>query len=122
MSKRNMNYVADKAWEIFPVPLLMTDMEVRVQFYVKRKDDEKLRHVANGVKNRLDDKYTVMLAKGERKRLSEDYNMTSSEIYRYLDMELRRIVEMMEAHPEKYMQVILKEALINRISASFSIM
>lgn len=50
MSKRNMNYVADKAWEIFPVPLLMTDMEVRVQFYVKRKDDEKLRHVANGVK------------------------------------------------------------------------
>lgn len=101
-----MNYVADKAWEIFPVPLLMTDMEVRVQFYVKRKDDEKLRHVANGVKNRLDDKYIVMLAKGERKRLSEDYNMTSSEIYRYLDMELRRIVEMMEAHPEKYMQVI----------------
>ena len=100
-----MNYVADKAWEIFPVPLLMTDMEVRVQFYVKRKDDEKLRHVANGVKNRLD-KYTVMLAKGERKRLSEDYNMTSSEIYRYLDMELRRIVEMMEAHPEKYMQVV----------------
>lgn len=106
MSKRNMNYVADKAWEIFPVPLLMTDMEVRVQFYVKCKDDEKLRHVANGVKNRLDDKYTVMLAKGERKRLSEDYNMTSSEIYRYLDMELRRIVEMMEAHPEKYMQVV----------------
>jgi hypothetical protein len=108
MSKRNMNYVADKAWEIFPVPLLMTDMEVRVQFYVKRQnqDDEKLRHVANGVKNRLDDKYTVMLAKGERKRLSEDYNMTSSEIYRYLDMELRRIVEMMEAHPEKYMQVV----------------
>lgn len=106
MSKRNMNYVADKAWEIFPVPLLMTDMEVRVQFYVKRKDDEKLRHVANGVKNRLDDKYMVMLAKGERKRLSEDYNMTSSEIYRYLDMELRRIVEMMEAHPEKYMQVV----------------
>lgn len=106
MSKRNMNYVADKAWEIFPVPLLMTDMEVRVQFYVKRKDDEKLRHVANGVKNRLDDKYIVMLAKGERKRLSEDYNMTSSEIYRYLDMELRRIVEMMEAHPEKYMQVV----------------
>lgn len=106
MLKRNMNYVADKAWEIFPVPLLMTDMEVRVQFYVKRKDDEKLRHVANGVKNRLDDKYTVMLAKGERKRLSEDYNMTSSEIYRYLDMELRRIVEMMEAHPEKYMQVV----------------
>lgn len=106
MSKRNMNYVADKAWEIFPVPLLMTDMEVRVQFYVKRKDDEKLCHVANGVKNRLDDKYTVMLAKGERKRLSEDYNMTSSEIYRYLDMELRRIVEMMEAHPEKYMQVV----------------
>lgn len=101
-----MNYVADKAWEIFPVPLLMTDMEVRVQFYVKRKDDEKLRHVANGVKNRLDDKYIVMLAKGERKRLSEDYNMTSSEIYRYLDMELRRIVEMMEAHPEKYMQVV----------------
>lgn len=103
-----MNYVADKAWEIFPVPLLMTDMEVRVQFYVKRQnqDDEKLRHVANGVKNRLDDKYTVMLAKGERKRLSEDYNMTSSEIYRYLDMELRRIVEMMEAHPEKYMQVV----------------
>lgn len=106
MSKRNMNYVADKAWEIFPVPLLMTDMEVRVQFYVKRKDDEKLRHVANGVKNRLDDKYTVMLAKGERKRLSEDYDMTFSEIYRYLDMELRRIVEMMEAHPEKYMQVV----------------
>ena len=106
MLKRNMNYVVDKAWEIFPVPLLMTDMEVRVQFYVKRKDDEKLRHVANGVKNRLDDKYTVMLAKGERKRLSEDYNMTSSEIYRYLDMELRRIVEMMEAHPEKYMQVV----------------
>ena len=106
MSKRNMNYVADKAWEIFPVPLLMTDMEVRVQFYVKRKDDEKLRHVANGVKNRFDDKYTVMLAKGERKRLSEDYDMTSSEIYRYLDMELRRIVEMMEAHPEKYMQVV----------------
>lgn len=108
MSKRNMNYVADKAWEIFPVPLLMTDMEVRVQFYVKRQnqDDEKLRHVANGVKNRLDDKYTVMLAKGERKRLSEDYNMTSSEIYRYLDMELRRIVDMMEAHPEKYMQVV----------------
>lgn len=106
MSKRNMNYVADKAWEIFPVPLLMTDMEVRVQFYVKRKDDEKLHHVANGVKNRLDDKYTVMLAKGERKRLSEDYNMTSSEIYRYLDMELRRIVDMMEAHPEKYMQVV----------------
>lgn len=106
MSKRNMNYVADKAWEIFPVPLLMTDMEVRVQFYVKCKDDEKLRHVANGVKNRLDDKYTVMLAKGERKRLSEDYDMTSSEIYRYLDMELRRIVEMMEAHPEKYMQVV----------------
>lgn len=108
MSKRNMNYVVDKAWEIFPVPLLMTDMEVRVQFYVKRQnqDDEKLRHVANGVKNRLDDKYTVMLAKGERKRLSEDYNMTSSEIYRYLDMELRRIVEMMEAHPEKYMQVV----------------
>lgn len=106
MSKRNINYVADKAWEIFPVPLLMTDMEVRVQFYVKRKDDEKLRHVANGVKNRLDDKYIVMLAKGERKRLSEDYNMTSSEIYRYLDMELRRIVEMMEAHPEKYMQVV----------------
>lgn len=108
MSKRNMNYVADKAWEIFPVPLLMTDMEVRVQFYVKRQnqDDEKLRHVANGVKNRLDDKYTVMLAKGERKRLSEDYDMTSSEIYRYLDMELRRIVEMMEAHPEKYMQVV----------------
>lgn len=103
-----MNYVADKAWEIFPVPLLMTDMEVRVQFYVKRQnqDDEKLRHVANGVKNRLDDKYTVMLAKGERKRLSEDYDMTSSEIYRYLDMELRRIVEMMEAHPEKYMQVV----------------
>ncbi len=103
-----MNYVADKAWEIFPVPLLMTDMEVRVQFYVKRQnqDDEKLRHVANGVKNRLDDKYTVMLAKGERKRLSEDYNMTSSEIYRYLDMELRRIVDMMEAHPEKYMQVV----------------
>lgn len=56
MSKRNMNYVADKAWEIFPVPLLMTDMEVRVQFYVKRKADEKQRHVANGVKNRLDDK------------------------------------------------------------------
>ena len=108
MSKRNMNYVADKAWEIFPVPLLMTDMEVRVQFYVKRQnqDDEKLCHVANGVKNRLDDKYTVMLAKGERKRLSEDYNMTSSEIYRYLDMELRRIVDMMEAHPEKYMQVV----------------
>ena len=108
MSKRNMNYVADKAWEIFPVPLLMTDMEVRVQFYVKRQnqDDQKLRHVANGVKNRLDDKYTVMLAKGERKRLSEDYNMTSSEIYRYLDMELRRIVDMMEAHPEKYMQVV----------------
>lgn len=108
MSKRNMNYVVDKAWEIFPVPLLMTDMEVRVQFYVKRQnqDDEKLRHVANGVKNRLDDKYTVMLAKGERKRLSEDYNMTSSEIYRYLDMELRRIVDMMEAHPEKYMQVV----------------
>lgn len=108
MSKRNMNYVADKAWEIFPVPLLMTDMEVRVQFYVKRQnqDDEKLRHVANGVKNRLDDKYTVMLAKGERKRLSEDYDMTSSEIYRYLDMELRRIVDMMEAHPEKYMQVV----------------
>ena len=55
MSKRNMNYVVDKAWEIFPVPLLMTDMEVRVQFYVKRQnqDDEKLRHVANGVKNRL---------------------------------------------------------------------
>lgn len=108
MSKRNMNYVADKAWEIFPVPLLMTDMEVRVQFYVKRQnqDDEKLRHVANGVKNRLDDKYTVMLAKGERKRLSEDYNMTFSEIYRYLDMELRRIVDMMEAHPEKYMQVV----------------
>jgi hypothetical protein len=108
MSKRNMNYVADKAWEIFPVPLLMTDMEVRVQFYVKRQnqDDEKLRHVANGVKNRLDDKYTVMLAKGERKHLSEDYNMTSSEIYRYLDMELRRIVDMMEAHPEKYMQVV----------------
>ncbi len=106
MSKRNMNYVADKAWEIFPVPLLMTDMEVRVQFYVKCKDDEKLRHVANGVKNRLDDKYMVMLAKGERKRLSEDYDMTSSEIYRYLDMELRRIVEMMEAHPEKYMQVV----------------
>lgn len=103
-----MNYVVDKAWEIFPVPLLMTDMEVRVQFYVKRQnqDDEKLRHVANGVKNRLDDKYTVMLAKGERKRLSEDYNMTSSEIYRYLDMELRRIVDMMEAHPEKYMQVV----------------
>ncbi len=103
-----MNYVADKAWEIFPVPLLMTDMEVRVQFYVKRQnqDDEKLCHVANGVKNRLDDKYTVMLAKGERKRLSEDYNMTSSEIYRYLDMELRRIVDMMEAHPEKYMQVV----------------
>lgn len=101
-----MNYVTDKAWEIFPVPLLMTDMEVRVQFYVKRKDDEKLRHVANGVKNRLDDKYIVMLAKGERKRLSEDYDMTSSEIYRYLDMELRRIVEMMEAHPEKYMQVV----------------
>lgn len=103
-----MNYVADKAWEIFPVPLLMTDMEVRVQFYVKRQnqDDEKLRHVANGVKNRLDDKYTVTLAKGERKRLSEDYNMTSSEIYRYLDMELRRIVDMMEAHPEKYMQVV----------------
>lgn len=103
-----MNYVADKAWEIFPVPLLMTDMEVRVQFYVKRQnqDDEKLRHVANGVKNRLDDKYTVMLAKGERKRLSEDYDMTSSEIYRYLDMELRRIVDMMEAHPEKYMQVV----------------
>lgn len=101
-----MNYVVDKAWEIFPVPLLMTDMEVRVQFYVKRKDDEKLRHVANGVKNRLDDKYTVMLAKGERKCLSEDYNMTSSEIYRYLDMELRRIVEMMEAHPEKYMQIV----------------
>lgn len=101
-----MNYVADKAWEIFPVPLLMTDMEVRVQFYVKCKDDEKLRHVANGVKNRLDDKYMVMLAKGERKRLSEDYDMTSSEIYRYLDMELRRIVEMMEAHPEKYMQVV----------------
>ena len=47
-----------------------------------------------------------MLAKGERKRLSEDYNMTSSEIYRYLDMELRRIVDMMEAHPEKYMQVV----------------
>ena len=70
-----MNYVADKAWEIFPVPLLMTDMEVRVQFYVKRQnqDDEKLRHV---------------------------------EIYRYLDMELRRIVDMMEAHPEKYMQVV----------------
>ena len=103
-----MNYVVDKVWEIFPVPLLMTDMEVRVQFYVKRQnqDDEKLRHVANGVKNRLDDKYTVMLAKGERKRLSEDYNMPSSEIYRYLDMELRRIVEMMEAHPEKYMQVV----------------
>ena len=99
-----MNYVADKAWEIFPVPLLMTDMEVRVQFYVKR--DEKLCHVANGVKNRLDDKYIVMLAKGERKRLSEDYDMTSSEIYRYLDMELRRIVEMMEAHPEKYLQVV----------------
>ena len=106
MLKRNMNYVVDKAWEIFPVPLLMTDMEVRVQFYVKRNDDEKQRHVANGVKNRLDDKYTVMLAKGERKRLSEDYNMTSSEIYRYLDMELRRIVAMMEAHPEKYMQVV----------------
>ena len=47
-----------------------------------------------------------MLAKGERKRLSEDYDMTSSEIYRYLDMELRRIVAMMEAHPEKYMQVV----------------
>lgn len=106
MSKRNMNYVVDKAWEIFPVPLLMTDMEVRVQFYVKRKDDEKQRHVANGVKNRLDDKYTVMLAKGERKRLSEDYDMASSEIYRYLDMELRRVVAMMEAHPEKYMQVV----------------
>ena len=44
-----MNYVADKAWEIFPIPLLMTDMEVRVQFYVKRKDDEKQRHVANGI-------------------------------------------------------------------------
>ena len=101
-----MNYVADKAWEIFPVPLLMTDMEVRVQFYVKRKGDEKQRHVANGVKNRLDDKYMVMLARGERKRLSEDYDMTSSEIYRYLDMELRRVVAMMEAHPEKYMQVV----------------
>lgn len=106
MSKRNMNYVADKAWEIFPVPLLMTDMEVRVQFYVKSHDDEKQRHVANGVKNRLDEKYTVMLARGERKRLSEDYGMTSSEIYRYLDIELRRVVEMMEAHPEKYLQVV----------------
>ena len=106
MSKRNRNYVADKVWEIFPVPLLMTDMEVRVQFYVKSKDDEEQRHVANGVKNRLDDTYTVMLARGERKRLAEDYNMTSSEIYRYLDMELRRVVAMMEAHSEKYMQVV----------------
>lgn len=105
-SRGNVNYVADKAWEIFPVPLLMTDMEVRVQFYVKSHNGEKQRHVANGVKNRLDDKYNIMLAKGERKRLSDEYDMTSNDIYRYLDIELRRIVKMMESHPEKYMQVV----------------
>lgn len=100
--KKRGNYVVDKAWEIFPVPLLMTDMEIRVQFYTIKRDDVPQRHVANGVKNRLNGTYTVMLAKGERKRLMDEYHMTSNALYRYLNQELKRAVAMMESCPEKY--------------------
>ena len=68
------------------------------------KPDSPTRHVANGLKNRLDDKYHVNLAKGERVRLTEAYGMSVNELYRYLDQELRRIVDMMERHPKKYLQ------------------
>lgn len=101
--------VVDRAWEIFPVPLLMTDMEVRVQFYTMEKPDQPRRHVANGLKDRLNQKYTIMLAKGERKKLTEQYGMSVNELYRFLDHELRRTVAVMEQHPDTYMQVVTAE-------------
>lgn len=107
VNKKKVNCVVDKAWEIYPIPLLMTDMEVRVQFYTMEKPEHPKRHVANGLKNRLNGRYTVMLAKGERKRLMAQYDMSVNELYRYLDHELRRVVEMMEQNPELYMQSMI---------------
>lgn len=105
--KKRVNCVVDKAWEIFPVPLLMTDMEVRVQFYTMSKPGQDGRHVANGFKNRIDGKYSVMLAKGERKRLTEQYGMSVNELYRFLDHELRRTVAVMEEHSDTYTQTVI---------------
>lgn len=105
-NKQHVQQVMDKAWEIFPVPLLMTDMEVRVQFYTMKREDAPQRHIANGVKNRATGKCDIMFAKGERKRLMEEYHMTSSALYRYMNQELRKAIEMMESAPEKYMQVV----------------
>lgn len=104
-------YVAEKAWEIYPQPLLMTDTEVRVQFYVKDEKTNAVRHVANGMKNRLDDKYAVMLVPGERQKLMDEYGFAVNQLYRFFDSELRRIVALMESHPEKYLRqsIVTKE-------------
>ena len=109
MSERNkqrVQQVMDKAWEIFPVPLLMTDLEVRVQFYTMSHEDTPRRHIANGVKNCATGKCEIMFAKGERKRLMSEYHMTSNALYRYLNQELQKTICMMEQCPEKYMQIV----------------
>lgn len=96
-------YAVGEVWNVFPVPLVMTELEARVRFYTVGSDDKPRRLVANGIKDRLSGTYQVMLMKGERKRLMMEYHVSSNELYRYLNLELRRSVDMMELHPDKYL-------------------
>lgn len=96
-------YAVGEVWNVFPVPLVMTELEARVRFYTVGSDDKPRRLVANGIKDRLSNTYQIMLMKGERKRLMAEYHVSSNELYRYLNLELRRSVDMMELHPDKYL-------------------